>query len=695
VSPRTRVAKHRAEGKRRRKAVLSRQQSREAARQGAEARELQAAAAGRAVPVSRDTSLVEVRISTRLVREAAKVVDRDPGLVPWVEGHLVDAQKGPGRPGALSVRTALICLWLLNVTQRNCHVINLPALVSGLSRRVRSELGIDYLDNRGEACQIGYQQLLLVFNNIADAFDPLEEDLEEDEARARAAALQELTLRLVRASVDDPGHSGGYAVDATLVWAWNRPVRGLNGKIERRGRDGDAGPPLALAQIINEDANTDPDLADVGFVDDPLLTLREAGALAPQPEPHRADEGPPNPFRGLADDQPDDVVPVPNRKARRSKRIRPGALWVGRDNKRKSVYGYAMHSATCTDPTKPSVIEALAVTPAPAHPAKAAMPLLRALHDVRQEDPRTAESVASGAAPPLGLVVADPAYSATADEWMHPIRELGGSAVFRLHRTNQAGPRHHRGQLFVDGRPYCSCMPTELVELEFPRFPYSRIQMKNYQEQVQPRRQWEMLPNGDYRSNGSRQFKSPHHATDRGAMGEEGGCTFCVDAHGHAVVEPVTGLAKNRCCTQRTKVFRKEELGLYQKEAFGTREWYADWTPRNRVEGSYGILKSLALVNWGRDYHHFTGLVRETLVAALAVMAHNHHVQRTFYARQDLLAEDESPGAEDRLPSKAPTQTLPGSIAVAEKEAVAAAREASPRGPKGLEFLGTPRRAGP
>jgi len=235
--------------------------------------------------VSRDTSLVEVRISTRLVREAAEVVDRDPGLVPWVERHLVDAQKGPGRPGALSVRTALICLWLLNVTQRNCHVINLPALLSGLSWRTRRQLGIDYLDSRGEACQIGYQQLLLVFNNIADAFDPLEEDLEEGEARARAAALQELTLRMVRASVDDPGHSGGYAVDATLVWAWNRPVRGLNGKIERRGRDGDAGRPLALSEIINADPNTDPDLADVGFVEDPLLTLREEVGCGPRPEP--------------------------------------------------------------------------------------------------------------------------------------------------------------------------------------------------------------------------------------------------------------------------------------------------------------------------------------------------------------------------------------------------------------------------
>jgi hypothetical protein len=32
-------------------------------------------------------------------------------------------------------------------------------------------------------------------------------------------------------------------------------------------------------------------------------------------------------------------------------------------------------------------------------------------------------------------------------------------------------------------------------------------------------------------------------------------------------------------------------------------------------------------VNWGHDYHYFVGLVRETLVATFAVVAHNFHVK--------------------------------------------------------------------
>ena len=259
---------------------LTRQVARQAGEFGREARTRQAHSLGRAVPATRHPDYVDVQIKTRLVRQAAAVVDRDPELVPWLAGRLRAAQDGPGRPAALPLRSALICFWLLAVTQRNFFFINLAPLVGSLSWRVRRELGIDYTDRAGRPKQISYEQLLRTFHAIAEAFDPYQEGLDEDEARSRAAELQELVNRLVRASSAEVAHSGDYAIDATLKWAYERPRtpagrRGLNDKIDRRGKDGEAGPPLTLSAVIDADAEGD---------------LEEAGLL-PRP-PRRAQDEP-------------------------------------------------------------------------------------------------------------------------------------------------------------------------------------------------------------------------------------------------------------------------------------------------------------------------------------------------------------------------------------------------------------------
>ena len=176
---------------------LTRQVARQAGEFGRAARTRQAHSLGRAVPAARHPDYVDVQIKTRLVRQAAAVVDRDPELVPWLAGRLRAAQAGPGRPAALPLRSALICFWLLAVTQRNFFFINLAPLVGSLSWRVRRELGIDYTDRAGRPKQISYEQLLRTFHAIAEAFDPYQEGIDEDEARSRAAELQALVNRLV------------------------------------------------------------------------------------------------------------------------------------------------------------------------------------------------------------------------------------------------------------------------------------------------------------------------------------------------------------------------------------------------------------------------------------------------------------------------------------------------------------------
>jgi hypothetical protein len=280
--------------------------------------------------------------------------------------------------------------------------------------------------------------------------------------------------------------------------------------------------------------------------------------------------------------------------------------------------------------------------------------------------------------------VADPAYSPNVAEWQLPIRAMGGSAIFRLHRVNQAGRRDVRGTTFVDGRPHCECIPNHLATLAYPKFPYLRRELDDFQADVVRRRPFEMKPNGNYRKNGSRQFLTPHF--DKAT--KTGGCKYCVDAFGHPVIDATTGQPLPPCCTQATHTFSGTELGMYQDAAFGTKEWEKLWNPRNRVEGSYGVLKALALVNWGHDYHHFTGLARETLVATFAVMAYNFQIQRTHAARMKLL-RGEPLRPHSLLPPAEPTETLPASIAIARHAAAAAEREASP----GAEGARVPRLA--
>ena len=119
------------------------------------------------------------------------------------------------------------------------------------------------------------------------------------------------------------------------------------------------------------------------------------------------------------------------------------------------------------------------------------------------------------------------------------------------------------------------------------------------------------------------------------------------------------GVVKPRCCTTRSKVFTAEALRWYQDQTFGTIEWYRAWNIRNRVEGSYGIIKNLSLMNYGRDYHHFTGIARESLAAGFALAAHNMHMIRTWQAQQAELERRLTRHERRHLPPAQPTETMP------------------------------------
>ncbi len=54
-------------------------------------------------------------------------------------------------------------------------------------------------------------------------------------------------------------------------------------------------------------------------------------------------------------------------------------------------------------------------------------------------------------------------------------------------------------------------------------------------------------------------------------------------------------VARNRTvCAQATKRFNAADIPLAQRDLHGSRDWYASWNRRNRVEGFFGNIKDEA-----------------------------------------------------------------------------------------------------
>lgn len=218
------------------------------------------ALAARRPSTEHDPALSNVQITTRLVRQAALIIDQDPDLVSWVQDRIAATHKRPGRPREVTVRTGLICFVLQVLHEKNFLLFNLPVLLNGMPWKVRRNLGIDYLRN-GQPTQVSYTQLLDLFHSMAQAFDAWDDRLDsradEDAVRLqRASDLAEFVRRILTASnAKAPLWKGHGALDATMKWSWERPPGSLNKKIERRGADGDAGPPARLEEILGVDGD--------------------------------------------------------------------------------------------------------------------------------------------------------------------------------------------------------------------------------------------------------------------------------------------------------------------------------------------------------------------------------------------------------------------------------------------------------
>lgn len=517
----------------------------------------------------------------RLIADIEAMLARAHSAIDALEARLPKT----GRPRELTVHRLLLWLMVLMRTRQRLAVTDFDDLVLSAPAETGRRLGLTRADGR----PFNSKQVWRLFHRVAEALDPtgtscaLEPDrrptLTAVEQDQRRAALVAFSNELIAASIPNwlDHDSGGYVVDGTTKWAFSKPrYRGLE-----RPAGNDKTAVLTMADLA---ADGDIDLDAAGFAD------------TDRPETTN---------KALSEHDPD-------------------ARYLGRKAD-KAVFGYMLHTVVRVASDQPILIERGRTTTVTAHPAKSVTPILAALARDRATDPRTAARIARGDAKALGDIGADCGYSqAKVEDWYLAIRALGGNPIARLHSQNQSGVhQRHPDVTFCDGEPVCDCIPQAYTEIRHPRPGAPEEDHQAFQRAIIERdRRYGYRPNGRPRPDGSRQFLAPHHHSDR--PGGPGGCEHCVDAAGHPVPDPTTGLPRPRCCTKRSYVFTAEQLALYQEPRYGTPAWRDRNVLRNRVEAGNSILKSTDIVRWGKhDSHAYRGLAFESLIAALAIAVVN------------------------------------------------------------------------
>jgi hypothetical protein len=76
-------------------------------------------------------------------------------------------------------------------------------------------------------------------------------------------------------------------------------------------------------------------------------------------------------------------------------------------------------------------------------------------------------------------------------------------------------------------------------------------------------------------------------------------------------------------------------LPFWQKDLYGSTEWFASWHRRNRVEGLFGNNKNDAAQNVTRGRIRVMGLAKVSIMVLLSTMAANLRLTDTYTQRQE------------------------------------------------------------
>jgi hypothetical protein len=233
----------------------------------------------------------------------------------------------------------------------------------------------------------------------------------------------------------------------------------------------------------------------------------------------------------------------------------------------------------------------------------------------------------------LGDVVADRAYSRRHDgtDFALPVRALGGEPVFGL-RADQLGVRGTaHGALIIDGAPFSPSVPANLRNITPPPVGATIADIITYQQQVAKRAQYALVAHGKRNHNGDADYRCPAAAGKLRCPLVPGSMTVAMTIP-TALTPPATA-DKGTVCAQATKRFAATDIPLAQQDLFGTREWYASWNRRNRVEGFFGNIKDEARESLRRGIVRVRTKEKVGFWLAFAVAAANVRLTAAFRRR--------------------------------------------------------------
>lgn len=233
----------------------------------------------------------------------------------------------------------------------------------------------------------------------------------------------------------------------------------------------------------------------------------------------------------------------------------------------------------------------------------------------------------------LGDVVADRAHSRRHDgsDFALPVRALGGEPVFGL-RTDQLGVSGTvHGALIIDGNLFSPATPANLRNLTPPPVGASIAGIITYQQQVAKRSQYALVPHGKRRTNGDADYRCPAAAGKLRCALVPGSLQLPMSVP--TALTPPTVARKGTVCAQATKRFAAADIPLAQRDLHGSRNWYASWNRRNRVEGFFGNLKDEARESIRRGIVRVRTKEKVGLWLAFAVAAANVRLTAAFRRR--------------------------------------------------------------
>jgi hypothetical protein len=503
----------------------------------------------------------------------AHVVDRS-GAADQLKAALRTSPRG--RRGRGNPRTFLILLLLAaadgELTVERMHQIG----TRELPRDIQQELGTVRADG-DSVTELPIDELYYLTRTITRKLawtGPDADQLPAGERDRRRAVLEDLIDRLVQATLPDrPGSS--YALDESAIWAWAK------GRKPRR-------------------------------------------ATAPDP--------------ASGDGEPAAVLSAC-----------PDARWgvkTGKNGEQDAYFGYALHALvrvpdlqagpSFTDAHDPTLIEAIAVTPAATDVVDVSLALLDRTRARR----------------PIRDLIADRHYSYKEwSRWARALWERGIHPVLDL-REDEHGFRDHNGVRIAASWPHCPATPPRLATIPRPGPGAAQATKDAFADKIRQRQAYAMRRVKSHVPDGASRWECPARAGKLGCPLVDGSVQTARDLELPIVTRPPRDGEREACCTQRTFMIRVQPgpadapradrdrhrqlahaMKHAQDEYWGDHRWLTSWTRRTYVEGAFGNLKNPNTENVHRGLFRFTGLPLVSLAVVAAVCATNIRQLRNWHQR--------------------------------------------------------------